>query len=51
MKEALPSQGIGDAKIPHKVKQVLDTHDLEVLECEPGTTPTAQLAAARAPFD
>jgi prolyl-tRNA editing enzyme YbaK/EbsC (Cys-tRNA(Pro) deacylase) len=33
--------------IPDKVKAVLDAHGLEALEFEPGSTPTAELAAAR----
>lgn len=33
--------------IPEKVQAVLDAHELEVLEFEPGSTPTAELAAAR----
>lgn len=33
--------------IPAKVKKVLDAHGLEALEFEPGSTPTAELAAAR----
>jgi len=33
--------------IPDKVKNVLDRHGLSALEFEPGSTPTAELAAAR----
>ena len=33
--------------IPDKVKQILDANGLEALEFEPGSTPTAELAAAR----
>jgi prolyl-tRNA editing enzyme YbaK/EbsC (Cys-tRNA(Pro) deacylase) len=33
--------------IPHKVRAVLDAHGLSALEFEPGSTPTAELAAAR----
>ena len=33
--------------IPDKVKQVLDSHGLSALEFEPGSTPTAELAAKR----
>jgi prolyl-tRNA editing enzyme YbaK/EbsC (Cys-tRNA(Pro) deacylase) len=33
--------------IPTKVKAVLEAHGLSVLEFEPGSTPTAELAAAR----
>lgn len=33
--------------IPEKVQAVLDAHGLEALEFEPGSTPTAELAAAR----
>jgi prolyl-tRNA editing enzyme YbaK/EbsC (Cys-tRNA(Pro) deacylase) len=33
--------------IPQKVKQVLDAAGLSALEFEPGSTPTAELAAAR----
>jgi prolyl-tRNA editing enzyme YbaK/EbsC (Cys-tRNA(Pro) deacylase) len=33
--------------IPDKVKQVLDSHGLAALEFEPGSTPTAEMAANR----
>jgi prolyl-tRNA editing enzyme YbaK/EbsC (Cys-tRNA(Pro) deacylase) len=33
--------------IPEKVRKVLEANGLEALEFEPGSTPTAQLAAAR----
>jgi len=33
--------------IPEKVQAVLEAHGLEALEFEPGSTPTAELAAAR----
>jgi prolyl-tRNA editing enzyme YbaK/EbsC (Cys-tRNA(Pro) deacylase) len=33
--------------IPEKVRTVLDAHGLEPLEFEPGSTPTAETAAAR----
>jgi Uncharacterized conserved protein len=33
--------------IPDKVKRVLDANGLKALEFEPGSTPTAELAAAR----
>lgn len=33
--------------IPDKVKQVLDAHGLAALEFEPGSTPTAEMAANR----
>lgn len=33
--------------IPEKVQRVLKTHGLEALEFEPGSTPTAELAAQR----
>ncbi len=33
--------------IPEKVQSVLDAHGLEVLEYEPGSTPTAEMAARR----
>lgn len=33
--------------IPDKVQRVLDTHGLHALEFEPGSTPTAELAAKR----
>jgi len=33
--------------IPEKVKRVLERHGLEALEFEPGSTPTAELAARR----
>ena len=33
--------------IPDKVKKLLDANGLVALEFEPGSTPTAELAAAR----
>jgi prolyl-tRNA editing enzyme YbaK/EbsC (Cys-tRNA(Pro) deacylase) len=33
--------------VPEKVQKVIDAHGLEVLEYEPGSTPTAELAARR----
>jgi prolyl-tRNA editing enzyme YbaK/EbsC (Cys-tRNA(Pro) deacylase) len=33
--------------IPEKVRQVLDRHQMRALEFEPGSTPTAELAARR----
>jgi prolyl-tRNA editing enzyme YbaK/EbsC (Cys-tRNA(Pro) deacylase) len=33
--------------VPEKVQRVIDAHGLEVLEYEPGSTPTAELAARR----
>lgn len=33
--------------IPEKVRRVLELHGLEALEFEPGSTPTAEMAAAR----
>ena len=33
--------------VPEKVQKVLSAHGLEVLEYEPGSTPTAELAARR----
>jgi prolyl-tRNA editing enzyme YbaK/EbsC (Cys-tRNA(Pro) deacylase) len=33
--------------IPEKVQTVLDAHGLELLEYEPGSTPTAEMAARR----
>jgi prolyl-tRNA editing enzyme YbaK/EbsC (Cys-tRNA(Pro) deacylase) len=33
--------------VPEKVSRVLAAHGLEVLEFEPGSTPTAEMAAAR----
>jgi prolyl-tRNA editing enzyme YbaK/EbsC (Cys-tRNA(Pro) deacylase) len=37
--------------IPPKVKEVLDRYGLEALEFEPGSTPTATMAAARIGVD
>jgi prolyl-tRNA editing enzyme YbaK/EbsC (Cys-tRNA(Pro) deacylase) len=33
--------------VPEKVRKVIDAHGLEVLEYEPGSTPTAEMAARR----
>jgi prolyl-tRNA editing enzyme YbaK/EbsC (Cys-tRNA(Pro) deacylase) len=33
--------------VPHKVKEVLDRNGLQALEFEPGSTPTATMAAAK----
>lgn len=49
-----PARGEGDGAvagrgivIPARVQAVLDAHGLEALEFEPGSTPTAELAAER----
>jgi len=33
--------------VPEKVRKVLDAHGMELLEYEPGSTPTAEMAARR----
>jgi len=33
--------------VPEKVRSVLEAHGLQALEFEPGSTPTAELAARR----